>query len=246
MGPVIECGPPPGLALRNAMISSIVTPGLILSCECIMVSIETVSPEFTLSLGGSFGSSQPHCTVSRVAASVWCLPPFCCAETGLLAASANAAISIACIVERWCGMRILSVCVLKSYPRSRPRERQARRRPALLRLDLQLPHDAAPERALALQERVDLIGRAGSLGVDSERPEPLLHLSVQEDAVEFQVHALDRCARRSRRRDHREPAAEFESPQGLGKSRRVRQLRKAAGRAHRQCAKLTALDDRRD
>src|SRR6267143_4686573 len=77
----MECGPPPGLALRSAMISSMVVPGFTLSCACIMVSIETVSPEFTLSLGGSFGSSQPHCTVSRVAASVWCLPPFCCART---------------------------------------------------------------------------------------------------------------------------------------------------------------------
>src|SRR5437773_2144315 len=246
MGPVIECGPPPGFALRSAAISSIVIPGFTLSCACIMVSIETVSPEFTLSLGGSFGSSQPHCTVSRVAASVWCLPPFCCAETGLLAAKANAAISIACIVERWCGMRILSVCVLKSYPRSRPRERQARRRPALLRLDLQLPHDAAPERALALQERVDLIGRAGALGVEAERPEPLLHLSVEEDAVEFQVHALDRRARRSGRRNHREPGVEFEPRQGLGERRHLRQLRKAARRAHRQGAKLPALDDRGD
>src|ERR1041384_5102251 len=140
MGPVIECGPPPGLALRSAMISSIVIPGLILSCECIMVSIEIVSPEFTLSLGGSFGSSQPHCTVSSVAASVWCLPPFCCAATGLLAASANAAMNIVYVMER-CGMGFPSVCVLKSYPRSGPRERQARRLSALLRLDVQLAHD---------------------------------------------------------------------------------------------------------
>src|SRR2546421_10248060 len=110
MGPVIECGPPPGLALRSAMISSIVIPGLILSCECIMVSIETMSPEFTLSLGGSFGSSQPHCTVSSVAASVWCLPPFCCAKTALLAASAKAAMNVAYVGERRCGMGILSVC----------------------------------------------------------------------------------------------------------------------------------------
>jgi hypothetical protein len=45
-----------------------------LSWECIIVSIETVSPESTVSFGGSFGSSQPHWTVSRVAASVWRLP----------------------------------------------------------------------------------------------------------------------------------------------------------------------------
>ena len=36
-----------------------------------MVSIETVSPEFTVSFGISFGSSQPHCTVCRVAARRW-------------------------------------------------------------------------------------------------------------------------------------------------------------------------------
>src|SRR5947208_2490950 len=240
MGPVIECGPPPGLALRNATISSIVIPGFTLSCACIMVSIETVSPEFTLSLGGSFGSSQPHCTVSSVAASVWCLPPFCCARTVPLAASASAATDVVSMMER-CGMGS-SLCVLESYRRSGPRERQAPRRTALLRLDPQLPHGAAPERALAFQERVDLLGRSGAFGIDAERAEFRFDLAVQKDAVEFQVHAVDRLARRSRRRDHREPAAEFESPQGLGKSRHVRQLRKAAGRAHRQRAKLPALD----
>src|SRR5438874_13811189 len=35
--------------------------------ECSMVSTATVSPESTLSLGGSLGSSQPHWVVSRVA-----------------------------------------------------------------------------------------------------------------------------------------------------------------------------------
>src|SRR2546429_9093117 len=42
MGPVIECGPPPGFARRSATISSIVIPGRTLSFECIIVSIETV------------------------------------------------------------------------------------------------------------------------------------------------------------------------------------------------------------
>ena len=70
IGPVTECGPPPGFALRSSTICSIVMPGCTLSCECIIVSIETVSPELTVSFGGSFGSSQPHCTVSSVAASV--------------------------------------------------------------------------------------------------------------------------------------------------------------------------------
>src|SRR5712691_9378910 len=144
MGPVIECGPPPGLALRSATISSIVAPGFTLSCACIMVSIETVSPELTVSLGGSFGSSQPHCTVSNVAASVWCLPPFCCAETVLLAASANAAMNIAYIVERRCGMGnpLCGLFEIVSSVRSAGTSSPAR--PALLRLDLQLPHDAAP------------------------------------------------------------------------------------------------------
>src|SRR5438034_1408780 len=75
MGPVIECGPPPGLALRRATISSIVIPGFTLSCECIIVSTETTSPESTVSFGGSLGSSQPHWTVSRAAARRCCLPP---------------------------------------------------------------------------------------------------------------------------------------------------------------------------
>src|SRR5712691_2831998 len=68
MGPVTEWGPPPGLSLRRATISSIVIPGRTLPCACIIVSTDTISPESTVSLGGSFGSSQPHCTVSRVAA----------------------------------------------------------------------------------------------------------------------------------------------------------------------------------
>src|SRR5438309_387581 len=52
-------------------MSSIVVPGWILSWECIIVSMETISPELTVSLGASLGSSQPHCTVSSVAASLW-------------------------------------------------------------------------------------------------------------------------------------------------------------------------------
>jgi hypothetical protein len=40
-----------------------------------MVSIETVSPEFTVSFGGSFGSSQPYCTVCSVASRRWVFEP---------------------------------------------------------------------------------------------------------------------------------------------------------------------------
>ena len=71
-GPVSECGPPPGFALRSSTIFSIEVPGLIWSLACISVSIETVSPDWMVSLGGSFGSSQPHCTFSGVALSTWC------------------------------------------------------------------------------------------------------------------------------------------------------------------------------
>src|SRR5206468_3543872 len=60
-----------GLAFLSATMSSIVVPGWILSWECIIVSMETISPELTVSLGASLGSSQPHCTVSSVAASLW-------------------------------------------------------------------------------------------------------------------------------------------------------------------------------
>jgi hypothetical protein len=49
------------------MISGISTPGLIRPSECDKVSMETVSPERTVSLGVSFGSYQPHCTFSAVA-----------------------------------------------------------------------------------------------------------------------------------------------------------------------------------
>ena len=74
MGPVSECGPPPGFAFRSSTIFSIVTPLVSWSFACITVSIETVSPESIVSRGGSFGSSQPHCTFSGVALSTWCLP----------------------------------------------------------------------------------------------------------------------------------------------------------------------------
>jgi hypothetical protein len=57
------------------MISSMVVPGWILLCECIMVSTATVSPESTTSLGGSLGSSQPHWVVSSVAGRTWYFPP---------------------------------------------------------------------------------------------------------------------------------------------------------------------------
>ena len=67
MGPVTECGPPPGLAFLRATISSIVVPGWILLCACIIVSTATVSPELIASFGDSLGSSQPHCVVSSVA-----------------------------------------------------------------------------------------------------------------------------------------------------------------------------------
>ena len=72
-GPVSEWGPPPGFALRSSTIFSIDTPGWIWSLACMSVSMETESPEWMVSLGGSFGSSQPHCTVSGVARSTWCL-----------------------------------------------------------------------------------------------------------------------------------------------------------------------------
>src|SRR5438034_11040878 len=75
MGPVTEWGPPPGLAFRRATISSIVVPGWILLCACIMVSTATVSPEFTTSLGGSLGSSQPLGVVPGVAGGPWYWPP---------------------------------------------------------------------------------------------------------------------------------------------------------------------------
>ena len=70
MGPVTECGPPPGFAFRSATISSMVVPGRILLWACIMVSTATVSPDLTTSLGGSLGSSQPHWVVSSVAGSM--------------------------------------------------------------------------------------------------------------------------------------------------------------------------------
>ena len=90
MGPVTEWGPPPGLAFRSAMISSIVVPGWILLWACIMVSTATVSPDLTTSLGGSLGSSQPHWVVSSVAASTWYLPP------GTATARSRLLSSIAC------------------------------------------------------------------------------------------------------------------------------------------------------
>src|SRR6266446_3478234 len=74
MGPVTECGPPPGLARRSLTISSIEAPGLTSSIPWLHVSMETVSPESTISFGFSVGSNQPHCTVALFAGSEWCLP----------------------------------------------------------------------------------------------------------------------------------------------------------------------------
>src|ERR1700676_5303882 len=79
MGPVVECGPPPSLARRSLMISSMATPGLISSIPWLQVSMDTVSPESTTSLGFSVASYQPHCTVSLFAGSTWCLPVDFCA-----------------------------------------------------------------------------------------------------------------------------------------------------------------------
>ena len=56
-------------------MSSIVDPGWIALCACIIVSIATVSPESMVTFGGSAGSSQPHCVVCSVAGSTWYLPP---------------------------------------------------------------------------------------------------------------------------------------------------------------------------
>src|SRR5215470_5367230 len=74
MGPVNEWNAPPGLLLRSSRIFSIEMPGWNWSLACIQVSTETVSPEAIRSFGGSFGSSQPHWTVSGVAARRWCFP----------------------------------------------------------------------------------------------------------------------------------------------------------------------------
>src|SRR5256885_7070383 len=75
MGPVKECGPPPGFALRRRTISSIDTPVWIWSSAWASVSTETVSPDSMVSRGLMRGSSQPHCTSSFTALSWWCLPP---------------------------------------------------------------------------------------------------------------------------------------------------------------------------
>jgi hypothetical protein len=56
-------------------MSSIVVPGWIALCECIIVSMATVSPELMVSFGGSAGSSQPHWVVCSVAGSTWYFAP---------------------------------------------------------------------------------------------------------------------------------------------------------------------------
>src|SRR5438105_5681143 len=74
MGPVTVCGPRPGKSVRSFLISSMVRPGTTWLCECIIVSITTLSPESTRSTGACALSNQPHCVVSMVAGSTWSLP----------------------------------------------------------------------------------------------------------------------------------------------------------------------------
>src|SRR5262245_57705480 len=74
MGPVRVCGPRPGKSVRSFLISSIVFPGMTWLCECIIVSITTVSPESMRSTGGCALLNQPHCVVSSVAGSRCTLP----------------------------------------------------------------------------------------------------------------------------------------------------------------------------
>ena len=49
------------------MTCSMVMPGTIWLCECIIVSMTTVSPELTRSTGAWALSNQPHCVVAGVA-----------------------------------------------------------------------------------------------------------------------------------------------------------------------------------
>src|SRR5512135_1248235 len=81
------CGPRPGKSVRSFLIFSMETPGTTWLCECIMVSMTTVSPDFMCRTGGCALLYQPHCVVSIVAGSSRTLPGLVAAGTDISASS---------------------------------------------------------------------------------------------------------------------------------------------------------------
>ncbi len=76
IGPMTECGPLPGLALRNSASRSIGTPGCISFMKCDQVLGKLMrSPESIVRIGGRVASNTPSCTVSLVDSTVWTRPP---------------------------------------------------------------------------------------------------------------------------------------------------------------------------
>jgi len=75
-GPMIECGPRPGLSRRNWASCWIETPGWNLFMKWVQVlGYTTVSPESICTTSGRVASKAPRRTVSAVDSTVWTRPP---------------------------------------------------------------------------------------------------------------------------------------------------------------------------
>ena len=76
MGPMIECGPRPGLLVRNSASRLIGTPGSSSFRKCDQVFGKLIeSPESIVKIGGRVASNTPSRTVSLVESTTWTRPP---------------------------------------------------------------------------------------------------------------------------------------------------------------------------
>jgi hypothetical protein len=76
MGPMIECGPRPGLLARNSASRLIGTPGSnsFIKCDQVFGKL-TQSPDSTVRMGGKFASNTPSRTVFLFESTTWMGPP---------------------------------------------------------------------------------------------------------------------------------------------------------------------------
>src|SRR6267143_614397 len=75
IGPMIECGPRPGLLVRNSTRRPIGTPGCnsFMKCDQVFGKL-TQSPDSIVTIGGKVASKTPSRTVSRFDSTTWTRP----------------------------------------------------------------------------------------------------------------------------------------------------------------------------
>jgi hypothetical protein len=75
MGPMIECGPRPGLPVRNSASRLIETPGSNSFRKCDQVFGKLIeSPESIIKIGRRVASNTPSRTVSLLESTIWTRP----------------------------------------------------------------------------------------------------------------------------------------------------------------------------